>query len=168
MAEEEIGEVIIIQNSQEGIIKWKINKFFNLSTRVDACYGSPEFSFQNIPWRLVMYPNGREDCESAGYIDLGVYRGISSGSPINMEFIFTLKSSNTNKHLKERGTGIFQENTWHTLDRIVSRYDFDKRKHEFLISGCLTVICKMKSLTENPSKAYLNYRKGVVVTRARN
>lgn len=142
---EKIGDLSEI--SGERIIEWKVKDYFSLRDAIDASYESPDFHFFGITWFLRLYPNGHTSDGSAGWIGIYLNR-LSSGSPVTLDYWFTLKSTDRSKdHAVKAIESIFaKQNTGKGFNKLISRSVLIDRKADLVPSDEITIICTLKNV----------------------
>lgn len=117
----------------------------SLPDRVGDLYFSPSFSFGGERWYLEMYPHGRRN-KSDGYVAVYLCRK-SDGPPVQLNYIFALKTSDD--ELTEQGgsTQIFEMRRDSYGGCFLRRSRLLRRQSELAPSGHLTFVCRLKHPT---------------------
>lgn len=135
----------------EFVVEWRIEEFLSLPAEVDICYEGPLFSFASVPWHLRIYPNGRTKnltvdgkiVNSEGLIGLYLRRA-TIGPFINLEYSLGLKTLDGKINPEKQLSYNFEKFPQFGNLRFISRSELFEKKSEFVPSGVLTVVCKIK------------------------
>lgn len=125
-------------------VEWIIPNFFSLSKEDSRYYDSCPFTFNGETWYLRIYPNGDEDEDSVGYVDIFLKRK-STGPSISVDFSLYLKSVNGKEIEKEQYSCIFGEkNDACGCCCFISRSRLLRKRFELVPFDELTVVCTLK------------------------
>lgn len=152
---EEIDRMGEIQ--EELNIEWRIEDFISLLEEKNKIYTSFTFTFASHSWCMRIYPNGREEQKSIGYIGLYLRRN-SFGPAIRMHFSLGLKTFDG-----ERDPEKHYMHTFRKIDegcgsiKLLSKSKLLQRKSDLLPADILTVFCSLtnQKSTENESKSFV-------------
>lgn len=147
-----MGEV-----QEELNIEWRIENFISLVEEKDKFYTSFSFSFAGHSWCMRIYPNGREEQKSVGYIGLYLRRN-SFGPGIKMHFSLGLKRFDGEKDPEKHCTHTFQKpDEGYGSIKLLSKSKLLQRKSDLLPADILTVFCSLtnQKSTENESKSFV-------------
>lgn len=133
------------------VAEWKIKDFLSVSNIDNEFLCSPLFSFANASWYMRLYPNGitrinladGQETNSIGYIDIHLCRS-SPGPPISLEFSLGLKTVDGKFDPARHYTYLFRKTGKLGSLRFFKRSVLLEMQNEFIPSGVLTLICKMK------------------------
>ena len=137
-------------------INWRVPNFFSLPTKDGLWYYSPGFSFAGESWNLMIYPNGRSDHASTGYIGVYIWRQ-SFGRGIHLEFSFGLKTLEGVKKEEQYRLAVFETTKSTGIHKFVQRSKLLGKKSELVPDDHLTIFCTLREVksTEYFGKYYV-------------
>lgn len=134
---------------------WEISDFFSVSLEDGDYICSPQFSFADTSWCLMIYPNGWSVHESIGYIGMYLWRK-SSGPPIHLEYCLGLKTARGQQEKQVHRIKVFENTETATGNhKWLSRAELMERKSQLMSDDVITLFCNLKDLkaTEVTSKS---------------
>lgn len=139
-----------VQNvAREFNFEWKIDNFFSLSEKYYIC---TSFSLAGESWYLSIYPNGRSEANSVGFIDVFLHRKVN-GPPISLVWSTGVKTHEGKKVRVMQFTHVFENSIGWGSSKFLKRSELLQKKSELVPLDALTLICHIEYYSKSSNDA---------------